>query len=87
MSTTHHKETCADQIFGKEKEWQFLEKVILQKTCSACVCMTCQHFIFSSDKHCGTILSCHAHRRLIPPGDHLFSRRQLWMLQPEREIG
>ena len=87
MSTTHPKETCTDQIFGQEEEWQFLEKGILEKTCSACVCMTCQHFNYSSDKHCRTILSCHVHRRLIPHGDHLISRCHLWIQPREREIG
>ena len=87
MSTTHAKETCNDQIFGQEEEWQFLKKGILKKTCSACVCMTCQHFNYASDKHCRTILSCHVHRRLIPHGDHLISRCLLWMRQREKEIG
>ena len=45
MSTTHPKETYAEQFFGQEEEWQFLEKEILKKTCSACVCMTCQYLI------------------------------------------
>ena len=87
MSTTHPKETFTDQIFGQEEECQFLEKGILKKTCSACVCMTCQHFNYSSDKHCRTNLSCLVHRRLIPHGDHLISRCLLWMRQREKEIG
>ena len=87
MSTTHPKEICTDQIFGQEEEWQFLEKGILKKTCSACVCMTCQHFNYSSEKHFRTILSCHVHRRLILHGNHLISRCLLWMRQREKEIG
>ena len=85
MSTTHPKETCTDQIIGKEKEWQFLEKGILQKTCSANVCMTCQQLNYSSDKNCRTIPSCHVHRRLIPHWDHLISRCHLWKQQRERD--
>jgi len=87
MSTTRSEEAYTDQIFDQEEEWQFLEKGILKKTCSARVCMTCQHFNYSSDKHCRTILSCHVHRRLIPHGDHLISRCYLWIRQREREIG
>ena len=81
------KKTYTDQIIDQEEELQFLEKGILKKTCSACVCMICQHFNYSSDKHCRTILSCHFHRRLIPHGDHLISRCLLWMRQLEKEIG
>ena len=87
MSTTISKETCTDQTFCKEEELQFHEKGILKKTCSACVCMTWQHFHCSSDKHCRTLLSCYVHRRLLPRGDHLISRCHLWKLQRERETG
>ena len=87
MSTPHPKETCTAQIFDQEEQWQFLAKGILKKTCSARVCMTCQHFNYSSDKHCRTILSCHVHCRLIPHGEHLISRCPLWMRQLEKEIG
>ena len=87
MSTTHPKETCTYQIFAPEEEWQFFEKGNLKKTCSARVCVTCQHFNCSSDKHCRTLPFCHVHRRLIPHGDHLVSTCHLWMRQREREIG
>ena len=85
MSRPYSKETCTDKIFDQEEEWQFLEKGILKKTCSARICMTCQHFNFSSAIHCRTIVSCHVHRRLMPPGDHLISRCHLWMRQLERD--
>ena len=87
MSTTRSEEAYTDQIFDQEEEWQFLEKGILKKTCSACVCMTCQHFNYFSDMHCRIILSCHVHRRLIPQGDHLISRCLLCMRQRVKEIG
>ena len=85
MSTTRSQETFTDQIFDQKEELQFLEKGILQKTCSARVCMTCQHFNYSNDKHCRTILSCHVHLRLIPHGDHFNSRWHLWIRQRERD--
>ena len=87
MSTTHFNETCTDQILGQEKNWKFFQKGILKKTCSACVCMTWQHFCYSSDKHCGTILLCHVHRRLILLGDPWISSFLLCLLQREKEIG
>ena len=84
MSTTRSEEAYTDQIFDQEEEWQFLEKGILEKTCSARVCLTCQHFNYSIDKHCRTILSCHVYRRLIHHRDHLILYCQHLMLQRER---
>ena len=87
MSTPRSKEGCTYQIFDQEEEWKFLEKGILEKICSARVCMTCQHFNYSTDNHWRTHLSYHVHRRLIPHGDHLVSCCHLWMLQREKGIG
>ncbi|WP_021013185.1 MULTISPECIES: hypothetical protein [Prochlorococcus] len=56
----------------------YLEKGTLRMSRSACVCMTCQHFRYSCDRYSHTILTCHAHHRLIPQGSHLTSSCPRW---------
>ena len=58
-----------------------------QKSHSACVCITCQHFNYCFDKHCRTHLTCHIQERLIPHGAQLTSRCPLWQQRREKEIG
>tara|TARA_B100001250_G_scaffold375049_1_gene362352 strand:- start:137 stop:439 length:303 start_codon:yes stop_codon:yes gene_type:complete len=87
ISTPGSKEIFTDRIFYQSEEWQFFEKAILEKICSARVCMTCQHFDFFNDKQCRTLLFFHVHRRLISHGDHLISRCHLLILQQEIVIG
>ena len=73
--------------YPEEEKWEYLEEGSLRKSRSACVCMTCQHFDYSCDKHCKTLLTCRMQQRLIPHGEHLNSRCPLWTRRIEREIG
>ena len=84
--------SSAQKILPKEQLLQeedsaFLEEGILTMSRSACVCMTCQHFRYSYDKHCHTLLACRAHQHLIPQGSHLTCRCPLWHKNFEDKFG
>ena len=87
MRSAKAKKDLPQKLYQSEEEWDYLEEQILKHTRSACVCMTCQYFHYSIDRHCGTILICYAHQRLIPHGEHLTSNCQYWMQRQKKEIG
>lgn len=58
--------------------WEYLEEGDLKRSRSACVCLTCIFFSYSCDEKNHTFLSCSAHQRLIPQGQHLTRRCPLW---------
>ncbi len=64
--------------YQEEDEWNYLEEGFLKKACSACVCITCNHFGFSYDKQGRTLLLCHMSEKLIPHGEHLYRSCHLW---------
>ena len=45
------------------------------------ICITCNHFRFSTTDTYATILTCPILRKLIPHGDHLFRGYYYWMKQ------
>ena len=73
--------------YPEEEDWDYLEKDTLKLSRSACVCMTCQKFRYSCDRHSFTLLTCRAHRRLIPQGSHITCRCPLWENRFEEQYG
>ncbi|QNI81674.1 hypothetical protein SynRS9907_00822 [Synechococcus sp. RS9907] len=49
--------------------------------------MTCQHFSYTTDNHCHTLLTCALRERLIPHGEHLTKKCRHWTVRREVEIG
>ena len=45
------------------------------------ICITCNHFRFSTTDTYATILTCPVQRKLIPQGDHLFKGCNYWTKQ------
>ena len=45
------------------------------------ICITCNHFRFSTTDTYATILTCPIQRKLIPQVDHLFKGCNYWMQQ------
>ncbi|WP_320674929.1 galactose oxidase [Prochlorococcus sp. MIT 1341] len=86
MSPYRTQKVLQKKSYPKEEVWEYLEEGSLKKSRSACVCMTCQHFGYSCDKHCRTLLTCRIRERLIPHGEHLNSRCPLWMRRTEEKI-
>ncbi|WP_269622662.1 galactose oxidase [Prochlorococcus marinus] len=64
--------------YPEEDAWEYIEERKLKRSYSSCVCMTCNYFDYSCDRHCRTLLICRIQERLIPHGDHLISRCPLW---------
>ena len=45
------------------------------------ICITCNHFRFSTTDTYATILTCPIQRKIIPQGDHLYKGCNYWMQQ------
>ena len=52
------------------QEWDYLEEETLTRKRRK-ICITCNHFRYSTTSSCATILTCPFHQKLIPQGDHL----------------
>ena len=87
MSSYQTPKVLPKKHFAEEGHWDYFEEGSLQKTRSACICITCQHFNYCCDKQSRTVLTCHIQQRLIPHGEHLTSRCPLWIKRIEEEIG
>ena len=69
------------------EEWDFLQANVLKPSRSSKVCITCQHFCYEVDRHCGTLLTCPIRQGLIPQGEHLTKRCSQWMARQEVRQG
>ena len=59
------------------QEWDYLEDEILVRKRRK-ICITCNHFRYSTTSSCVTILTCPFHQKLIPQGDHLIKGCRYW---------
>ena len=59
------------------QEWDYLEEEILARKRRK-ICITCNHFRYSTTSSCATILTCPFHQKLIPQGDHLIKGCRYW---------
>ena len=59
----------------------------LMKSRVSSICMTCEHFTYTCDKSCVTLLTCPLHQRLIPQGEHLTKRCRNWKRKRVLDIG
>ena len=59
------------------QEWDYLEDDILVRKRRK-ICITCNHFRYSTTSSCVTILTCPFHQKLIPQGDHLIKGCRYW---------
>ena len=59
------------------QEWDYLEDEILVRKRRK-ICITCNHFRYSTTSSCVTILTCPFHQKLIPQGDHLVKGCRYW---------
>jgi len=72
---------------SEPETWSDFDSRELQSSCSGEVCMTCQHFRYTTTKQCISLLSCPLHQCLIPQGEHLNKKCPQWLLRREMEIG
>ena len=59
------------------QEWGYLEEETLTRKRRK-ICITCNHFRYSTTSSCVTILTCPFHQKLIPQGDHLIKGCRYW---------
>ena len=60
------------------EEWDFIDERDLEGWKGGAVCMTCQHFTYSVDQHCHTLLGCTLRQKQLQQGQHLKKRCKLW---------
>ena len=69
------------------EEWSYFTGLELVKSRGSSVCLTCEHFTYTCDKSCVTLLTCPLHQRLIPQGEHLTKRCLNWQKKRVLQIG
>ncbi len=69
------------------EEWSYFTNLELVKSRGSSVCLTCEHFTYTCDKSCVTLLTCPLHQRLIPQGEHLTKRCLNWQKKRVLQIG
>ncbi len=69
------------------EEWSYFTDLELVKSRGSSVCLTCEHFTYTCDKSCVTLLTCPLHQRLIPQGEHLTKRCLNWQKKRVLQIG
>ena len=58
-------------------KWEFLKEPILKRKRTK-ICITCNHFHYSTTETFTTVLICPRHEKQIPQGDHLLKGCEYW---------
>jgi len=69
------------------EEWPYLDEVVLLKTRSRKVCMTCHWFRHHAGVNCIPLLACQLHQGLLAHGELLTRRCQGWSQALEVTLG
>ena len=69
------------------EKWSYFTDLELVKSRGSSVCLTCEHFTYTCDKSCITLLTCPLHQRRIPQGEHLTKRCLNWQKKRVLQIG
>ena len=67
-------------LMGDPLSWNYFKEGELKRKRTR-ICITCNHFRFSTTDTYATILTCPIQRKLIPQVDHLFKGCNYWMQQ------
>jgi len=59
------------------QEWDYLEDEILVRKRRK-ICITCNHFSYSTKETFSTVLICPRYEKRIPQGDHLIKGCEYW---------
>ena len=60
------------------QSWAYFEHNSELKSKRSKICITCDHFHYSTIDQCVTILTCPFHQELIPHGEHLVRGYKFW---------
>ena len=58
-------------------KWEYLKESILKRKRTK-ICITCNHFRYSTTETSATFLICPKYEKLIPQGDHLLKGCDHW---------
>ncbi len=58
-------------------KWKYLKEPILKRKRTR-ICITCNHFRYSTTETFATFLICPRYEKLIPQGDHLIKGCDYW---------
>ena len=75
------------EVLENPEEWKYFIDLELMKSRGSSICMTCEHFKYTCDNSCVTLLTCPLHQRLIPQGEHLTKRCRNWQRKRFHDIG
>ena len=64
-------------VKGNPSKWDYLKESILIRKRTK-ICITCNHFRYSTTENFATILICPKYERRIPQGDHLLKGCKCW---------
>ena len=81
------KVVASVQPLENPEEWNYFTDLELMKSRGSSVCLTCEHFTYTSDKSWVTLLTCPLHKRLISQGEHLTKRCRNWQKKRVLHIG
>ncbi|WP_320674873.1 galactose oxidase [Prochlorococcus sp. MIT 1341] len=87
MSPHDTQKKILTKSYPENKNGEYVEESAPQGSHSACISMTCQHFVFSSDRNCRPLLTFQISEHLIPHGEHLKKRCPLWSKRFAMEFG
>ena len=59
------------------EQWDYLKEETLKRKRKK-ICITCNHFRYSTSEDFATILICPIHEKRIPQGDHLLKGCKCW---------
>jgi len=59
------------------EQWDYLKEEILIRKRKK-ICITCNHFRYSTKEDFAAILICPIHEKRIPQGDHLLKGCEFW---------
>ena len=75
------------EVLENPEEWKYFTDLELMKSRGSSICMTCEHFAYTCDKSCVTLLTCPLRQCLIPQGEHLTKRCRNWQRKRVIDIG
>ena len=58
-------------------KWEYLKESILKRKRTK-ICITCNHFRYSTTETFATVLICPRYEKRIPQGDHLLKGCEYW---------
>ena len=58
-------------------KWEYLKESTLKRKRTK-ICITCNHFRYSTTETFATVLICPRHEKRLPQGDHLLKGCEYW---------